>query len=156
MSASFVSAMNTRANHFAIDEENKQLKAELAMLLKEKEQLKKELEKATEENYRMCEIAQANDWDIYPSGSDEESEEESEEESDEDEEETPPPPKVKLNGSPNALKYARDNSIDLTDFVGSGEDGKIMLKDVKALECHRDAELGWWVGRVMTTNNARA
>ena len=126
MSASFVSAMNTRANHFAIYEENKQLKVELALLLKEKEQLKKELEKATEENYRMCEIAQANDWDIYPSGSEDfwESEEESDEES-----ETPP----KLNGSPNALKYARDNSIDLTDFVGSGENGKIMLKDVKAL-----------------------
>ena len=123
MSASFVSAMNTRANHFAIYEENKQLKVELALLLKEKEQLKKELEKATEENYRMCEIAQANDWDIYPSGSEDfwESEEESE-----------TPPKVKLNGSPNALKYARDNNIDLTDFVGSGENGKIMLKDVKA------------------------
>jgi pyruvate/2-oxoglutarate dehydrogenase complex dihydrolipoamide acyltransferase (E2) component len=44
------------------------------------------------------------------------------------------PPKAKLNGSPSALKYARDNNIDLTDFVGSGEDGKIMLKDVKALK----------------------
>jgi len=44
------------------------------------------------------------------------------------------PPKAKLNGSPSALKYARDNAIDLTDFVGSGEDGKIMLKDVKALK----------------------
>ena len=133
MSASFVSAMNTRANHFIVYEENKQLKVELALLLKEKEQLKKELEKATEENYRMCEIAQANDWDIYPSGSEDfwESENGPWEESDEDEEETPP--KVKLNGSPNALKYARDNSIDLTDFVGSGENGKIMLKDVKAL-----------------------
>lgn len=44
------------------------------------------------------------------------------------------PTKAKLNGSPSALKYARDNNIDLTDFVGSGEDGKIMLKDVKALK----------------------
>ena len=44
------------------------------------------------------------------------------------------PPKAKLSGSPSALKYARDNNIDLTDFVGSGEDGKIMLKDVKALK----------------------
>ena len=44
------------------------------------------------------------------------------------------PPKAKLNGSPSALKYARDNGIDLTDFIGSGEDGKIMLKDVKALK----------------------
>ena len=43
MSASFLSAMNTRANHFAIDEENKRLKAELAMLLKEKEELEDEL-----------------------------------------------------------------------------------------------------------------
>ena len=46
MSASFVSAMNTRATDFAIDQENKQLKVELALLLKEKEQLKKELEQA--------------------------------------------------------------------------------------------------------------
>ena len=44
------------------------------------------------------------------------------------------PPKAKLNGSPSALKYARDNGIDLTDFIGSGEDGKITLKDVKALK----------------------
>ena len=41
MSASFVSAMNTRANHFAIDEENKQLKKEVAELMKEKEELLK-------------------------------------------------------------------------------------------------------------------
>lgn len=44
------------------------------------------------------------------------------------------PPKAKINGSPSALKFARDNDIDLSGFVGSGEDGKIMLKDVKALK----------------------
>jgi len=44
------------------------------------------------------------------------------------------PPKAKINGSPSALKFARDNGIDLSGFVGSGEDGKIMLKDVKALK----------------------
>ena len=43
MSASFLSAVNTRAHDF-IDEENKQLKAEIAMLLKEQEQMKKELQ----------------------------------------------------------------------------------------------------------------
>jgi len=44
MSASFLSAMTTRANHLAIDEEYKQLKKEVAELLKENEELKKELE----------------------------------------------------------------------------------------------------------------
>lgn len=44
------------------------------------------------------------------------------------------PPKAKINGSPSALKYARDNGIDLSGFIGSGEDGKIKLKDVKALK----------------------
>lgn len=44
MSTSFLEAMNTRANHLAIDEENKKLKTELAELLKEKEELKKKLE----------------------------------------------------------------------------------------------------------------
>ena len=44
MSASFLSATNTRANHLAIDEENKQLKKEVAELMKKKEELKKELE----------------------------------------------------------------------------------------------------------------
>lgn len=44
------------------------------------------------------------------------------------------PPKSKINGSPSALKFARDNGIDIEGLVGSGEDGKIMLKDVKALK----------------------
>jgi len=41
MSASFLSAMTTRANHFAIDHENKKLKKEMAELMKEKERLQK-------------------------------------------------------------------------------------------------------------------
>lgn len=44
------------------------------------------------------------------------------------------PPKSKINGSPSALKFARDNGIDIDGLVGSGADGKIMLKDVKALK----------------------
>ena len=58
MSASFLSAMNTRANHFAIDEENKRLKAELAMLLKEKEELKKTIVSAKVDAWRelQCHI----------------------------------------------------------------------------------------------------
>jgi len=44
------------------------------------------------------------------------------------------PPKSKINGSPSALKFARDNGIDIEGLVGSGTDGKIMLKDVKALK----------------------
>ena len=56
MSASFVSAMNTRANHFAIDQENKQLKVELALLLKEKEQLKKEIKESEAVEKHLMEI----------------------------------------------------------------------------------------------------
>jgi len=44
------------------------------------------------------------------------------------------PPKSKINGSPSALKFARDYGIDIDGLVGSGDDGKIMLKDVKALK----------------------
>ena len=37
-------------------------------------ELKKELEKLKEREFRMCEIANANDWDIYPTDSEEEEE----------------------------------------------------------------------------------
>lgn len=43
-------------------------------------------------------------------------------------------PVKKINGSPSALKFARDNGINIDDLVGSGEDGKILLKDVKSLK----------------------
>jgi pyruvate/2-oxoglutarate dehydrogenase complex dihydrolipoamide acyltransferase (E2) component len=44
------------------------------------------------------------------------------------------PPVEKKNISPSAEKFVRDNNLDITDFVGSGTDGKILLKDVKALK----------------------
>jgi len=44
------------------------------------------------------------------------------------------PPVEKKNISPSAEKFVRDNDLDITDFVGTGTDGKIMLKDVKALK----------------------
>tara|TARA_B110000977_G_C11071667_1_gene489748 strand:+ start:1724 stop:2389 length:666 start_codon:yes stop_codon:yes gene_type:complete len=43
------------------------------------------------------------------------------------------PPKVKANASPSAQQYARDNGIDLETVTGTGSEGKILLKDVKAL-----------------------
>ena len=44
------------------------------------------------------------------------------------------PPKEKKNISPSAEKFARDNGINIEGLVGSGTDGKIMLKDVKSLK----------------------
>lgn len=44
------------------------------------------------------------------------------------------PPKEKKNISPSAEKFARDNGINIEGLVGSGTDGKIMLKDVKPLK----------------------
>ena len=91
-------------------------------------ELEKKIEKLKEERYR--------DWDIYPSGSDEESEEEfdsdeesdeefdSDEESDEDEDED------KVNASLRAQQYCRDNGLDITKVTGSGVEGKVLLKDV--------------------------
>lgn len=43
--------------------------------------------------------------------------------------EGPKPPKV--NASPTAQQYARDNGIDITKVTGTGAEGKILLKDVK-------------------------
>lgn len=40
------------------------------------------------------------------------------------------PVKTKLNASPHAVKFATENGVDLTGKVGSGTDGKILLKDV--------------------------
>ncbi len=43
------------------------------------------------------------------------------------------PPKKKINASPGAQQFARDNGIDINTVTGSGTEGKILLKDVKDL-----------------------
>ena len=43
------------------------------------------------------------------------------------------PPKKKVSASPNAQQFARDNGIDIDTVTGTGENAKILLKDVKAL-----------------------
>jgi pyruvate/2-oxoglutarate dehydrogenase complex dihydrolipoamide acyltransferase (E2) component len=50
------------------------------------------------------------------------------------------PPKEKKNISPSAEKFARDNGINIDGLVGSGQDGKVMLKDVKALKPEEPAK----------------
>ena len=45
------------------------------------------------------------------------------------------PKQAKVNASPSAQQYARDNGLDISRIVsGSGADGKILLKDVKDLK----------------------
>ena len=39
----------------------------------------------------------------------------------------------KVNASPTAVKFCQDNGLDIQSVVGSGEGGKILLKDVKDL-----------------------
>jgi pyruvate/2-oxoglutarate dehydrogenase complex dihydrolipoamide acyltransferase (E2) component len=41
------------------------------------------------------------------------------------------PKTPKVNASPTAQQYARDNGIDITKVTGTGAEGKILLKDVK-------------------------
>jgi len=41
------------------------------------------------------------------------------------------PPKKKVNASPGAQQFARDNGIDIETVTGTGENGKVLLKDVK-------------------------
>ena len=43
------------------------------------------------------------------------------------------PPKKKINASPSAQQFARDNGIDIEKVTGTGAEGKILMKDVKAL-----------------------
>ena len=43
------------------------------------------------------------------------------------------PPKKKVNASPGAQQFARDNGIDIGTVTGTGENGKVLLKDVKNL-----------------------
>ena len=44
------------------------------------------------------------------------------------------PKKTKVNASPSAQQFCRDNGLDITEVKGSGTDGKILLKDVKDLK----------------------
>ena len=41
------------------------------------------------------------------------------------------PKAAKVNASPSAQQFARDNGIDISKIKGSGADGKVLLKDVK-------------------------
>ena len=43
------------------------------------------------------------------------------------------PKKVKVNASPTAQQFARDNGIDISKVVGSGAEGKVLLADVKKI-----------------------
>jgi pyruvate/2-oxoglutarate dehydrogenase complex dihydrolipoamide acyltransferase (E2) component len=44
------------------------------------------------------------------------------------------PTKKKVNASPSAQQFCRDNGLDITKVKGSGTDGKVLLKDVKDLK----------------------
>lgn len=44
------------------------------------------------------------------------------------------PKKTKVNASPSAQQFCRDNGLGITKVKGSGADGKILLKDVKDLK----------------------
>jgi len=44
------------------------------------------------------------------------------------------PKKTKVNASPSAQQFCRDNGLDITKVKGSGADGKVLLKDVKDLK----------------------
>jgi pyruvate/2-oxoglutarate dehydrogenase complex dihydrolipoamide acyltransferase (E2) component len=51
------------------------------------------------------------------------------------------PPKKKINASPGAQQCARDNGIDIEAVTGTGAEGKVLLKDVKALVATATADL---------------
>ena len=44
------------------------------------------------------------------------------------------PPKKKINASPTAQSFCRDNGLDITGVKGTGAEGKVLLKDVKDLK----------------------
>jgi len=44
------------------------------------------------------------------------------------------PKKAKVNASPSAQQFCRDNGLDITKVTGSGVEGKVLLKDVKDLK----------------------
>ena len=50
------------------------------------------------------------------------------------------PKKTKVNASPSAQQFCRDNGLDITMVKGSGTDDKILLKDVKDLKPEAPAE----------------
>ncbi len=50
------------------------------------------------------------------------------------------PKKTKVNASPSAQQFCRDNGLDITQVTGSGVDGKVLLKDVKDLKSTAEAD----------------
>ena len=62
--------------HDAVVEENKKLQFDYDTRGDIVEGLKEKIKKLQEREYEMCQIANANGWDIYPTDSEEESEEE--------------------------------------------------------------------------------
>ena len=44
------------------------------------------------------------------------------------------PKAAKVNASPSAQQFCRDNGLDITKVTGSGTEGKVLLKDVKDLK----------------------
>ena len=44
------------------------------------------------------------------------------------------PKKAKVNASPSAQQFCRDNGLDITKVTGTGTDGKVLLNDVKDLK----------------------
>tara|TARA_B100000686_G_C16404372_1_gene768946 strand:+ start:93 stop:779 length:687 start_codon:yes stop_codon:yes gene_type:complete len=50
------------------------------------------------------------------------------------------PKKVKVNASPTALQFCRDNGLDITKVKGTGLDCKVLLKDVKDLKPSASAQ----------------
>jgi len=44
------------------------------------------------------------------------------------------PKKTKVNASPSAQQFCRDNGLDISAVKGSGVEGKVLLKDVKDLK----------------------
>tara|TARA_B100001173_G_scaffold225825_1_gene195863 strand:+ start:126 stop:773 length:648 start_codon:yes stop_codon:yes gene_type:complete len=44
------------------------------------------------------------------------------------------PKKTKVNASPSAQQFCRDNGLDITQVKGTGSEGKVLLKDVKDLK----------------------
>lgn len=50
------------------------------------------------------------------------------------------PKKAKVNASPSAQQFCRDNGLDITKVTGSGVEGKVLLKDVKDLKPTAEAD----------------
>lgn len=50
------------------------------------------------------------------------------------------PKKARVNASPSAQQFCRDNGLDITKVTGSGTEGKVLLKDVKDLKPTAEAD----------------